>query len=214
MFFVRNEKNEKLFTVVLIIAVAVLIAAEAAYRWAERSVAGLAEVGSCAVLVLGYPSRADGQAHRVQRFRTRVGVELVERFDCERIVFSGAAVRNAHPEAEAMAALARAAGVAEARIVVEGRARSTWENIACAGPYVAEAERVLLVSDSLHARRGQRYACRQDAALCERLVLAGRNPPVSQLAWKPLTAAHEGYAFLRDKLIYERRPDSGAATCP
>jgi vancomycin permeability regulator SanA len=131
--------------------------------------------GSCAVLVAGYPTREDGSAHPLQRARVAAGVAALRAGGCTRLVLSGGAVHGRYVEAQTMAGLARERGVAAEQIVVEERARSTWQNVGCAAPLLAGFERVYLVSEGLHARRARRYLCRQQPGWCDRVV-AVRSP--------------------------------------
>lgn len=194
-----------------VVSVAVL-STEAAYRCAAP--ADLApEAGDCVVLVLGYPSRADGSPDPVQRFRVEAAVERYRSLRCSRMILSGGAARNEHVEADAMAAVAQAAGIDAGELVLERSARSTWENVGCSLPYTRDAERVFVVSDALHARRAVRYACRQHADLCGRYRAAGAEPPARVFWWRWATAANELRVFLRDRLLYESGSLEDAPTC-
>lgn len=115
----------------------------------------------CVVMVLGYPAEEDGSLHPAQRFRVETGVSLYRQQRCRQIIFSGGAIRNSHVEGRVMAAYARTLGVQESAVAVEPDSRTTWENLGCSAARLEKAERVFLVSDSLHARRAKRYACRQ-----------------------------------------------------
>ena len=131
---------------------------ELLHRRAAASVSAPAAkpTGRPAVVVLGYPSRADGRPHPVQRWRVRVALRTVRRAAADLVVFSGGAVRNEHVEAETMAALARREGLRGVEVVCETAARSTRENVVLAAPLVAGRSQVLLVSDPMHVRRARR----------------------------------------------------------
>lgn len=108
-----------------------------------------------AVVALGYPSRADGRPHPVQRWRVAMALRTARAHHADVLVCSGGAVRNAIVEADTMAELARRFGyVGEIR--VERRSRSTRENVALVAPLVQDCARVLLVSDPHHVRRARR----------------------------------------------------------
>ena len=113
-----------------------------------------------------------------------------------------------------MAGIARALGVPERNLIIEARARTTWENLGCSQPYLQGYDRILIVSDSLHVHRAKRYVCRQDKALCSRIYAISAYPPLTLLWWKVSAAAHELLAWIRDLAIYERIIANNAATCP
>lgn len=196
----------------LLLVALVLGAAESAFRLAAASAPPSSEGHGCAVLVLGSPANADGSPSGVARFRVESGVRVYRQHRCSRLVFSGGAVRNEHVEAESMAVLARRLAVPTRNIVIEASARSTWENVGCAAPLVPAADRVLVVSDSLHARRAARYACRQDPGLCERFFPAGVAPPI-HAPWKVPAAAYELLAFVRDGVLYRSGAVKDAPRC-
>jgi hypothetical protein len=190
----------------LLVAALILAATEVAFWLAAEPRPPLSDETSCAVLVLGYPSNADGTSSAVARFRVEAGVQVYREHRCSKLVLSGAAVQNEHAEAESMAALAKQLGVPNEDIVLERRARSTWENVGCTARLLPSTDRVLVVSDSLHAKRAARYACRQAPGLCERFLATGVAPPIDAF-WSVPAAANELRAFVRDSLLYS----SGAA---
>jgi uncharacterized SAM-binding protein YcdF (DUF218 family) len=163
------------------------------------------------VLVLGYPSEADGATNSVQRFRVEAGVATYREHRCSKLVLSGGPTRNEYVEAESMAALAESLGVPAGELVLERSARTTWENVGCTARLAGTAEHVLVVSDSLHARRAARYACRQDPELCKRFLPAGVRPPVG---WSLAAAPYELWTFVRDSMLYETGAATDAPACP
>lgn len=152
------------------------------------------------MLVLGYPSREDGTPSPIQRLRVATGVDAMRRHACERIVVSGGAVHTGPVEAETMAALAHSAGVADAAIVVEDRARTTWENVSLSLPLLPAGDVVLVASDAIHARRGRRYLCEQAPARCDRVFTAPGWDPFGHLGWTLGSALYEAHARIRDAL--------------
>jgi vancomycin permeability regulator SanA len=193
-------KNALLCSAIVIAAI-VLLSEVAYWRAAQSEISSSA--GSCVVLVLGYPARADGSPNPVQLFRVEAAVEIYRKHRCTRMILSGGPIKNRHVEAESMAALAAGSGVPSTEMTLERSARSTWENVGCSVPHTLAAERVLVVSDSLHARRAVRYACRQDPGLCGRYRPAGVQPPISLSWWRLAAAANELRVFIRDFLLYE-----------
>jgi uncharacterized SAM-binding protein YcdF (DUF218 family) len=178
-----------------------LLAGELAHAIASR--AGLPPAtlrGDCAVLVLGYPSHADGSPSPIQRLRVAAGVASMQRHACERIVVSGGAVHTGPVEAETLAALARDAGVPADRIVVEDRARTTRENVSLSLPLLRDAAVLIVASDAIHAQRGRRYVCEQAPARCDRVFTAPGYAPFAHLGWTLGSALYETNARIRDAL--------------
>jgi vancomycin permeability regulator SanA len=204
----------KILTILFLLTAAVVGGANVAYWLGERMDDNPAGTGSCAVLVLGYPTRADGSPDPVQRFRMSAGVEIYRQNHCGALVISGGAAHNQYVEAQTMAELARGAGVPQEHIVIEGKARSTWQNVGYATPLVAAYDRILIVSESLHAFRAKRYACRQDVNLCKRVRAVGRVGPASLWWWRIPASVYELLDYVRDQLIYERHEERNAPVCP
>lgn len=204
-----GEDVQRISMAVAGVFLAVLGITELAFRtFSSEPKAGAST--SCAVLVLGYPTRADGSLSAVQRFRTESGVRVLREQRCDQVIFTGAAVANRFVESDAMAAFARQLGVSDGAIAVEREATNTWENVGCSAPLLRRWRRVFVVSDSFHAARARRYACTQSVALCDQVIAAGINPPVSQLWWKVPAAVYESSAWLRDTW----RRDFGSADAP
>jgi uncharacterized SAM-binding protein YcdF (DUF218 family) len=197
----------------LALLVLLVVMSQVAYTLASAMPA-LGAARSCAVLVLGYPGEANGSPGAVQRFRVEAGVSVYRKQHCERIILSGGAVSNAKVEADSMAGLAASLGIPREAIIGERRSRTTWENVGCSTPYLLSADRVFIVSDSLHARRARRYACRQSSNLCARTVAAGAVPPLWLFPWNLLTAANELRVAIRDGLAYGRDLSKSAPACP
>jgi uncharacterized SAM-binding protein YcdF (DUF218 family) len=197
----------------LALLVLLVVMSQVAYTLAS-ALPALGAARSCAVLVLGYPGEANGSPGAVQRFRVEAGVSVYRKHHCERIILSGGAVSNARVEADSMAGVAAGFGIPWQAIVGERRSRSTWENVGCSIPYLLSVDRVFIVSDSLHARRARRYACRQSSNLCGRTVAAGAVPPIRLFPWNLLTAANELRVAIRDGLAYGRDLSKSAPACP
>ena len=176
--------------------------AESVFWLGSTFAARPAVAGDCAVLVLGYPSRADGSPDPTQRARITAGVDAYRRNRCERIVISGGAAHNASIEAEVMARLASEQGVPAAAIVLESRAQNTWQNVAYSLPFLDGFEHLFVASDTLHAYRGRRYLCRQRPALCDRVAVAPAYEPFARPLWKIGAVLYELHAWIRDRLVY------------
>jgi uncharacterized SAM-binding protein YcdF (DUF218 family) len=197
--------------VLLTLPIAVL-GSEAAYRIAQPAAQAYPS-GNCLVLALGAPSHADGSASALQRFRVEAAVDTLRQRRCRGLLLSGGAVRNERIEAVTMANLAQTLGMPADQLVIEPTARNTWQNVGCLHSRLLKAERVFVVSDSLHAQRAVRYACRQDGRLCGRVLNAGVVPPIDQLWWSLPAAALHGAVFLRDRLQFERNAGANGPLC-
>ena len=197
-----------------LLGVALLLAVTQAAFWLASQQGALSPDGhGCAVLVLGYPANSDGTTSSIQRFRVRSAVEVYREHGCSKLVLSGGAVQNGHVEAESMAALAKSLGVPTEDMVLEPSARSTWENVGCTAALIPSVDRVLVVSDSLHAKRAARYACRQDSGLCERFLAAGVAPSIDLAYWAVPAAANELRVFITDVLRDRRGAAEDAPRC-
>jgi len=185
------------------LAAALALGAEAVFWLGSTLAAQPAVAGRCAVLVLGYPSEADGSPDPVQRVRVAAGVAAFQRNHCERLVISGGAAHNASVEAGTMARLAALAGVPAAQIAIEDRARNTWQNVEFSLPLLDGFEHLFVASDTLHAYRGKRYLCRQRPAWCDRVAVAPAYEPFARPWWKIGAVLYELHAWVRDRLIYE-----------
>ncbi len=95
----------------LVLPIAIVSSSELADWVACHVATNSADLTSCGVLVLGYPSNDDGTANTIQAVRVATGVQAYREHHCDRLVFSGAAVKNRIVEAKTMARLAYSLGV-------------------------------------------------------------------------------------------------------
>ena len=192
------SKWQRLLRITVAVSISTIACSELA-DWIACNVAtNLPQHKSCVVLVLGYPSHRDGTPDRVQEMRVAAGVDAYRHDRCDRLVFSGAAVKNHIVEAQTMAQLARGSGVKSDEIVLETQARTTWENIKFSIPTLAKSERILIASDSLHAHRGRRYLCKQRSDLCDRTFVRAEYRPFDRSWWKIASTGYELFAWGRD----------------
>lgn len=163
----------------LVVGGAVLFG-EVADRWSRRgSHAGPA--GDVAVVVLGYPGHTPpGRA--LQRWRVRMGIRALERHPGARLVLSGGVTFGAVSEAAQMASIARAMGAPTRSILLDERSTTTWENVMFSRPLVDRADRIVLVSDGVHAARARRYWLRQFPHDAGRVVVDPISVPL-EAAW-------------------------------
>ena len=200
--FLPEESLNPLKKLILIALFAILMwiaCSEITYWLAGKSI--FQSEGICDVLVLGYPSETEGSAHPIQHFRVKAAVNLYHARGCRRLILSGGAIANQFIEAETMAEIAKDLGMVPSNLLIERSARSTWENIGCTLPHT-DAERIFVVSNSLHARRAVRYVCRQAPARCEKYQAAGIPPPIELFGWRYLAIGYEIGAWIRDALLY------------
>lgn len=127
--------------------------------------------GGEAVVVLGY-SDPGPRAHLINRYRVRAGLRS-RRTDLgrSRLVLTGGPVAGAVPEAELMAAYARERGY-QGQPITEIESRTTRENVVNVIDLIADADRIKIVSNSLHAEQARRELWRLRPDLGRRLAPA------------------------------------------
>ncbi|GAB1511173.1 hypothetical protein JCM33774_32150 [Actinophytocola sp. KF-1] len=155
------------------------------WRASRRGFGGAARTGAEAVVVLGYRNRGE-RANAVNRWRVRAGLRS---FDGPGVlVLSGGPVAGGRPEAALMAAYARDVCGYRGPLAVDTASRSTWQNVANVIPLVEGADRIKIVSHSLHAEKARGYLRRQRPDLAARLV-RGRDYRLGEwLLLKPALA--------------------------
>jgi uncharacterized SAM-binding protein YcdF (DUF218 family) len=198
----RIRKYQKLLRFILVLLLLTIGCSELADWMASRFVAQPPSGKNCAILVLGYPSKSDGQPSSVQIARVSEGNNSYQQYHCGMIVFSGGAVKNQIVEAQIMSAIAKSLGVPSTRMILETKAQNTWENIKFSTSFVEKYDNILIVSDNLHAQRGRRYLCKQRPDLCDRTFVAVRYRPLYQWLWKIHAALYELFAAVRDLILF------------
>lgn len=126
------------------------------------------------ILVPGFPSRDDGRASLVQKWRCRIAVRSMSS-SAAMFVFSGGPSRGGLSEAAVMSAYAVGRlGVPEDSVVLEEESRNTWENVTRSVRFLEDAESIVIASNTFHARRVRNYLQKQrpDLAL---LLRRGRD---------------------------------------
>ncbi len=111
-------------------------------------------------IVLGCPANEDGSASLCELCRIKSAVRAYRQGRARYLLFSGGAAHSSHVEADVMADLARRNGVPEERLLREGRAMTTWQNLRFAKRLVEERgfRTFLLISTSDHLPRAHRIA--------------------------------------------------------
>lgn len=80
------------------------------------------------IIILGYPSKREGQPSAILRSRLDKGIELYNNGVAKNIILTGSAVRNRNIEAEVMADYCIKAGVPADKLMLEKKAQNTYEN--------------------------------------------------------------------------------------
>lgn len=156
-----------------------------------------------AVVVLGAAVIAPGVPGPALVRRTRAGVAAFHALDAGHLLVSGGVVGAPPAEAQLMRAIAVEMGVAAARIVVEDRARNTFENAVYAGREIRKRgwRRVVVVTDGYHLRRAL-YVFRRLG-----LAVGGHGVPrpreISPLSWSRLHAV-ETLRLIRSAYLFAR----------
>jgi uncharacterized SAM-binding protein YcdF (DUF218 family) len=149
-----------------------------------------------AIVVLGAAVGADGRPGKALRRRVAEGVRRLEAGAAPVLLLSGGKGDGVPAEAEAMRDLALAAGVAEARLVLETESRSTLENARCSARIMRARgwTKALVVTDAVHLPRAL-MAFRALGIEAKGAAVAGgaRDQPV--WTW-PVHLAREALAFL------------------
>lgn len=147
-------------------------------------------LGDDLVLVLGFPSRANG-LHPMQRWQIDIAVRSMDR-SCGLLLVSGGSRKHGRCEADDMAAYARDShGLPAERVLLERGARSTWENVEHCLPLLEAARTITVASSPLHAARGRGYVVAQRPGLAGRLRPADDHRWGERPVWKALTVAYQ-----------------------
>jgi uncharacterized SAM-binding protein YcdF (DUF218 family) len=142
-----------------------------------------------AVLVLGYRNRGT-RANVINRWRVRAGLRSCQPWaGPSRLVLCGGAVGGSVAEAELMACYARESCGYDGELITEVGSRSTWENVQNAVPLIEHADRIKIVSNSLHAEKARLHLWQHRPDLAERLVPAADYRFGELTALKPALAA-------------------------
>lgn len=143
---------------------AVLVAAEGVHEWASRRLTYRVPATTEALVILGFRNRGN-RTNAVNRWRARVALRSRDPLAHSTIIVCGGAVGGDRSEAELLDEYLRARGY-QGPTLLEDRSRSTRENVANVIPLVEEAERIVIVSEPIHA-------------LIARVHLAGRRPDLA-----------------------------------
>lgn len=113
----------------------------------------------CAI-VCGWPAEADGRASEVMKVRVKKAVDLWREGKVSMLIFSGAAVKNEHTEAQIMKEYAESLGVPGEAIYTEKMSVSTYHNMMYSKPLMERcgAKDCVVVTSGWHLRKADHYA--------------------------------------------------------
>lgn len=114
------------------------------------------------IIVLGYPSKRDGNVSPILRERINKAAKLYHRGIAKIIICSGAAVANDYVEADVMAEALIKLGVPNGNIVREKLAQNTYENLVNSKKIMQDRDfnTAVIVSSPWHLRKASTYAGR------------------------------------------------------
>lgn len=181
---------------------ALVVAAELVHHRAARWYLGKGDATPRdaveAVVVLGFADAATTAGH-VNRRRVAYALRS-QRGARSTLIASGGAVAGPVAEAELLAAHARALGY-DGALVTETASRSTWENVRNVIPLLENAERIVIVSDAVHAAKARYYLHRQRPDLAARLAPADDHRLGEDLVLKAPTAVLGLFDLVRARLF-------------
>ncbi len=113
----------------------------------------------CAI-VCGWPAKEDGRASEIMKVRVEKAVDLWREGKVSMLIFSGAAVKNDHIEAQIMKEYAESLGVPEDVIYTEEVSVSTYHNMMHSKPLMERcgAKDCVVVTNGWHLRKADHYA--------------------------------------------------------
>lgn len=166
-----RRKLFRLLRVGAVLYAALAVWAEVAHwRSSNRMLGTQARAGgSEAVIVLGFRNRGP-TANMINRYRVRAGIRSLSRTSDGVLVLCGGSVAGDVPEAVLMEKYARDVLEYTGRILLDVDSRSTWQNIENSIPFIANVDRVKIISNSQHAEVAREHLWAQRPDLAERLV--------------------------------------------
>ncbi|MEG0526396.1 MAG: YdcF family protein [Longicatena sp.] len=108
-----------------------------------------------ACIILGSPASKDGTCSRMQKSRMDRAIELYKAKKVSTLIISGGCVCNAYSEAGVMKSYALSKGIDEANIILEEKARNTYENLLYSKEICEQynLHTVIVVTSNFHVRR-------------------------------------------------------------
>ena len=125
----------------------------------------------------------------MQVWRTAIAVRSLD--DGGLLLFSGGTRNGNRSEAEVMADYAREVlGVQTDQVLVETKAKSTWENVSLSLPLLDQARTIKVASSPMHAAHARGFIIKQRPELASRLRKADDYRLGEQPFWKSATVAY------------------------
>jgi uncharacterized SAM-binding protein YcdF (DUF218 family) len=144
--------------------------------------------GTEAVVVLGFHNRGE-RANALNRWRVRAGLRSrAPHLGESRLVLCGGNPGGPVSEAEVMARYAADRCGYRGEILLETESRTTRENVRNAIPLIENADRIKIVSNSLHAEKARGYLVEQRPDLAGKLAPAKDYRFGELIVLKPLLA--------------------------
>jgi uncharacterized SAM-binding protein YcdF (DUF218 family) len=111
-------------------------------------------------IALGCPTEDNGKPSACLQCRVDGALRALRSGRVRAIIFSGGAAHNRHVEGEAMARLAKDAGIPAEQILIEGQSLTTWQNLRYSQRIMREHgyASALLISAAEHLPRARRFA--------------------------------------------------------
>jgi uncharacterized SAM-binding protein YcdF (DUF218 family) len=179
-----------LFVAIALVFAILLWGEFAHWRSSRRRLGGQLSHGTDeVVVVLGFRNRG-ARANLINRWRVRAGLRSrTPASGSSVLVLCGGAVGSDVTESELMAVYAREKRRYAGPLLTETESRTTWENVQNVIPLVEAADRIKIVSNSLHAEKARAYLWKLRPDLAERLVQANEYRFGELILLKPLMAA-------------------------
>lgn len=164
------------------------------------------------VVVLGTRGSRDGGPSPMQIRRVDAGARAMRAFGAHTMIFTGSSVRTLEAEAKTMAALGFERGVAPDQCIIEADSTTTWENVHNVHGLVGPTDRILLVSNPLHAARARRHWLGQFPTEGGRVFTVTEARPLRDWPRTLVLSAYETVAALRhlrrDPTVRHSKADS------
>lgn len=118
--------------------------------------------GATILIVLGYPTEADGSPGPILQARLDKAIELYKSGAAGKVIVTGAAVDNEFVESEVMAVYLVRKGIPHEDIYIESSARNTYENAVMVSRIMKGEgyKKAIVVTSSFHAMRARKFFSR------------------------------------------------------
>lgn len=204
----RNPLISKIFRLVVVLAFIALVSLNLLPDYLAGIPAHSTHLTkSDVIIVLGTPSDSEGNPSPVMKERVLQGVELLKKNYAQYIIFTGAAAHNEFVEAEVMANLARANGIAPTKIICEANAQNTAQNAFNSVEIMREHgwKSAIVVTSAAHLRRASHIFSHYPIKYC----LASCNEPAHQPFYKSIVFDQREKLFMLGDLLTKQSSTYG-----